>query len=107
MRPRSLRSLAWPLAALALPLAGVATSRAADRPTVREEVLPTNGQRYTHSRDDEVVPLRPTADIVRVLRDKGVEVELVVVEGLTHYQVPAFVPYMRAAIPWIKRAWKK
>lgn len=60
-----------------------------------------------HSRDDEVVPLKPTADIAKVLDDKGVKVKLVVVDGLTHYQVPAFVPYMREAIPWIKRAWKK
>lgn len=60
-----------------------------------------------HSRDDEVVLLKPTADIAKVLDDKGVKVKLVVVDGLTHYQVPAFVPYMREAIPWIKRAWKK
>ena len=43
----------------------------------------------------------------KVLDDKGVKVRLVVVDGLTHYQVPAFVPFMREAIPWIKRAWKK
>lgn len=60
-----------------------------------------------HSRADEVVPLGPTADIAKVLDDKGFKVKLVVIDGLTHYQVPAFVPYMREAIPWIKRAWKK
>ncbi|MBP7799892.1 MAG: prolyl oligopeptidase family serine peptidase [Thermoanaerobaculaceae bacterium] len=60
-----------------------------------------------HSRNDEVVPLGPTAAIAKVLDDKGVKVKLVVVDGVTHYQVPAFVPYMRAAIPWIERAWKK
>lgn len=60
-----------------------------------------------HSRDDEVVLLGPTADIAKVLDDKGVKVKLVVVDGLTHYQVPAFVPFMREAIPWIKRAWKR
>jgi dipeptidyl aminopeptidase/acylaminoacyl peptidase len=60
-----------------------------------------------HSRDDEVVPLQPTADMVKVLEARHVAVELVVVDGLTHYQVPAFVPYLRAAVPWIKRAWKR
>ncbi|HNX48825.1 MAG TPA: prolyl oligopeptidase family serine peptidase [Thermoanaerobaculaceae bacterium] len=59
-----------------------------------------------HSRDDEVVPLKPTADMVKVLQARGVRVELVVVDGLTHYQVPAFVPVLRAAVPWIKKAWK-
>lgn len=60
-----------------------------------------------HSRDDEVVPLAPTAEMVKVLQARGVDVELVVVEGLTHYQVPRFVPYLRAAVPWIKKAWKR
>ncbi|MCU0290457.1 MAG: prolyl oligopeptidase family serine peptidase [Thermoanaerobaculaceae bacterium] len=60
-----------------------------------------------HSRADEVVPLEPTADIAKVLEEKGVKIKLVVVDGLTHYQVPAFAPFMREAIPWIKRTWKK
>lgn len=60
-----------------------------------------------HSRDDEVVPLKPTAGMVKMLKAKHVQVELVVVDGLTHYQVPAFVPYLRATVPWIKRAWKR
>lgn len=60
-----------------------------------------------HSREDEVVPLKPTADMVKVLEARHVAVELVVVDGLTHYQVPAFVPYLRAAVPWIKKAWKR
>lgn len=60
-----------------------------------------------HGKEDEVVPLRPTADLVKVLKAKGVKVEFVAVDGLTHYQVTAFVPYLRVAVPWIKRAWKR
>jgi predicted peptidase len=60
-----------------------------------------------HGKEDEVVPLKPTADMVKVLKAKGVKVEFVAVDGLTHYQVPAFVPYLRDAVPWIKKAWKR
>jgi len=56
-----------------------------------------------HSRDDEIVPLRPTERAVAKLRDRGVDVELVVLEGITHYQSPRYVPVLEAAVPWIRR----
>jgi predicted peptidase len=60
-----------------------------------------------HSRDDERLLLKPTADVVKQLQAKGVAVRLDVVGGLTHYQVPGFVPYLRAAVPWIQKAWRR
>lgn len=60
-----------------------------------------------HSRDDERLLVKPTADIVKQLEAKGRDVKLVVVSGLTHYQVPGFVPYLRAAVPWIESAWRR
>ena len=60
-----------------------------------------------HSRDDERLLLKPTADVVKQLAANGRNVRLVVVDGLTHYQVPGFVPYLRAAVPWLKRAWRR
>jgi predicted peptidase len=59
-----------------------------------------------HSREDQVVPLKPTADLVKLLEEQGSRVKLVVVDDLTHYQVPAFARHLQKAVPWIQRAWK-
>ena len=58
-----------------------------------------------HSRADERLLLKPTAELVAALRAKGVEVRLDVIDEVTHYQVGRFVPYVRAAAPWLERAW--
>ncbi|HVN76533.1 MAG TPA: prolyl oligopeptidase family serine peptidase [Thermoanaerobaculaceae bacterium] len=58
-----------------------------------------------HSRDDERIPLKPTADAVAAMRARGADVRLEVVDGLTHYQVAGFVRYLRAAVPWVRSAW--
>ena len=60
-----------------------------------------------HSRDDERLLLKPTADAVSRLKTNGADVRLVVVDGVTHYQVSRFAPYLRAAVPWIQHAWKR
>lgn len=60
-----------------------------------------------HSRRDEVIPLTPTADLARQLSRQGARIRLVVVDDLTHYQVPAFTRHLQEAAPWIRRAWKR
>ncbi len=60
-----------------------------------------------HSRDDERLLLKPTADAVALLRARGADVRLEVIDGPTHYQVERFAPHVRAAIPWLKRAWRR
>ncbi len=60
-----------------------------------------------HSRDDEVIPLKATVELVDEVRKAGAPVKLVVVEGVTHYQVGGFVPYLRASVPWIEKTWKQ
>jgi predicted peptidase len=59
-----------------------------------------------HSRDDEVVPLAPTEATATELRRKGVDVTLVVVDGITHFDVGRFVSHLKEAVPWIQNAWK-
>ncbi len=59
-----------------------------------------------HSRADEVVPLEPTAAAAQALRARGAAVELVVVEGVGHYDTAAFVEPMRAAVPWVRGVWE-
>ena len=58
-----------------------------------------------HSTADDVVPLDTTAATVERLRARGAPIELVVVDGVTHYAVPSYRPYVSAAVPWIERAW--
>jgi predicted peptidase len=59
-----------------------------------------------HSRHDGFIPLAPTEEVVGRLKEAGARVELVVVEDITHFEVPDFVPHLRAAVPWIKKtAW--
>lgn len=60
-----------------------------------------------HSLDDQVFPPQPTVEHVEQLREKSCEVQLVVVEGLTHYEVPRFADPVREAIPWIEEVWGK
>jgi predicted esterase len=58
-----------------------------------------------HSRADELVPLEVTEPVVQALQDQGAPVELVVLEDAGHYETGRFVAPLRAAIPWIRRAW--
>lgn len=58
-----------------------------------------------HSRQDEVIPLDPTETAVKQLWAKGVSVELVVLDGITHYENNRFVEPLRAAVPWIEKVW--
>lgn len=60
-----------------------------------------------HSRDDGLIPLEPTASTIERLRREGAPVELHVVDGITHFQVPSFVPKLAAAKPWIERMWAR
>jgi hypothetical protein len=59
-----------------------------------------------HSRQDEVMPLEPIEKVVRRLKAKGVSVELVVLDGVTHYETSRFVEPLRAAVLWIEGVWR-
>ena len=59
-----------------------------------------------HSRDDELIDIAPTETAVSQLRFHGAEVELVVVEGISHYETSRFVGALHEAIPWIEQVWR-
>jgi predicted peptidase len=88
------------LFSLALPMAG----RPQDAARAFDWTVPMY---IIHSRDDGLIPLEPTAAMVEQLARRGASVELHVVEGITHYEVPRFVPYLAAAKPWIKSMWSR
>jgi len=59
-----------------------------------------------HSRQDEIFPLADTEAAVNHLKQKGVAIELDIVDGITHFQTERFVEPMHAAIPWVRESWR-
>ena len=60
-----------------------------------------------HSRADELLPIGSTEQAVVALQQKGRDVTLVALDGLTHYQTGNFVPALREAVKWIQGTWKQ
>jgi len=59
-----------------------------------------------HSTADQVVPFESTEAAVEQLQARGAPIELVVVDGITHYEVPLYRAHLQAAIPWIQQVWQ-
>lgn len=60
-----------------------------------------------NSQDDGVVPLRPTVEALQAMDARGVLVELDVVRGITHFEVPRFVRHLRTASEWVQKQWEE
>ena len=60
-----------------------------------------------HSRDDEVVPIGPAEARIKELKSQGVRAEIIVLNGIAHYETARFADGLRRAIPWLKDTWKK
>ncbi|MGD8813568.1 MAG: dienelactone hydrolase family protein [Anaerolineales bacterium] len=58
-----------------------------------------------HSRQDEIFPLDTVEEVVRTLQAKGTSIELLVVDGVTHFETESFVHPLQTAIPWIRKLW--
>ena len=58
-----------------------------------------------HSTADELMDLEATTVAVEQLRAKNAAVELVVVDGITHFQMSLFQSHLKAEIPWIQDTW--
>jgi len=58
-----------------------------------------------HGGRDEVVALEPTTKAIAELREKGATAELVVIEGLTHYQTESYVAPLIDAAEWVRKRW--
>ena len=60
-----------------------------------------------HSRADTVLRLEPTRQYVDQAKAKGANIELVILDGITHYDTGRFAKPLKEAVPWIKKVWKK
>lgn len=58
-----------------------------------------------HSIADEVVAFEPVETTVRALKASNVQVDMIIVRDVTHYQIELFIEPLRAAVPWIRKAW--
>lgn len=59
-----------------------------------------------HSRNDELIHYEQAVLNIKKLRERGLPVEFVLLEGLTHYDTDGFIEPLRAAQPWIRRIWQ-
>jgi len=59
-----------------------------------------------NARQDEIVELAPTRRAIDELRARGVPVELVVLNGPTHYETGKFVTPLKKAAEWLRRIWE-
>ncbi len=60
-----------------------------------------------HSSDDEIFPIEYTLKAVEFLRKRNADVELKIVEGVTHFDTYGFIGPLRETIPWIRNVWKQ
>lgn len=80
----------------ALPVAG----RPAEE--VREWALPVFA---IGSRLDTVVPMAATSQRIELLRQRGVNARMVVLETPTHFQTADHTDGLRRAVPWLRSLW--
>jgi len=61
-----------------------------------------------HSRIDSVVALEPTKTAIEQLRAwNAADVELTVVDDVTHYNIQGFTDYLREAGRWLEKVWRR
>jgi predicted peptidase len=60
-----------------------------------------------HSKQDEFFPFKQLEETVQILQDRGVSVQLQLVDGISHYNTAGFAQYLKEAVPWVKSIWEK
>ena len=58
-----------------------------------------------HSRQDQAIPFAGVARAVDALRATGAPVELVVIDGASHNDMPRYVAALESASSWIRTLW--
>ena len=58
-----------------------------------------------HGRNDELMPLQPTKEAVIWLEEQGVDIQLRILEGVSHYETHYFEVALRNTIPWLLDRW--
>lgn len=58
-----------------------------------------------HSDADEIFPVAKLRKLIEQVKAKGVEIELDVLNGISHYHTDRFVPALRKTVEWLKKKW--
>ena len=58
-----------------------------------------------HGRRDEVIDVEPTRRVIDALRAEGVNAQLVIVKGPTHYETRRFAGPLKGAVEWLHDVW--
>lgn len=59
-----------------------------------------------HSRADRLFPSHTVETTARELQEYGAPVELILLDGIDHFDTRAFIPALREAVPWIQEQWE-
>jgi dienelactone hydrolase len=57
-----------------------------------------------NSAADELIAIEPVRAVVEALHSRGLPIDLVLIDDVTHFEIPRYRPHLRAAVPWIERA---
>ncbi len=58
-----------------------------------------------HSKADQIFPWRDVDGAVQQLQSRGLEVQFILLEGITHYETGRFIGPLKDAVPWIREKW--
>ena len=60
-----------------------------------------------HGKQDEVLSYKHSEEAAEELRSMGIPVELILVDGLSHYQTQAYIDPLSQAVTWIQNLWSE
>ena len=58
-----------------------------------------------HSRDDQVMPIGATEQRIAELKKRGINAQIVVLNGIEHFETYKFVSGLHQAVPWVQQIW--
>lgn len=85
--------------AAAIPISGTPTVTVAD-------AIGSIPLYVIHSTGDEIFPLKPLEDTINKLKKRGCSIEMVILDGISHYHTGRFIEPLHNTIPWIKKIFK-
>ena len=59
-----------------------------------------------HGGQDELFPLADVKLLCQKQKSGGAEIKLMIVEGVSHYQLARFIIPLKSSIPWIRKIWE-
>jgi predicted peptidase len=60
-----------------------------------------------NSTADELIAIEGTRAAVESLQAQGAPIEIVVIDNVTHFQIPLYRRHLKAAIPWLEGVWSQ